>query len=761
MLNFPSSPSPSVGDIYTYGVRSWVWSGAVWSAAPSAGPVDGSDGVDGREVEFQKSATHIQWRYVGGATWTNLVALGDLKGVDGNDGTDGHDGAAGVDGSDGVDGREVEFQKSATHIQWRYVGDLTWADLIALDDLKGADGNDGAAGVDGNDGAAGADALWNFTGAYNPGLPYAVGDVATYNGETWYRVNSNGGNVGDTPSEGAFWTRIAQKGLDGSDRTIISPTAPTNPVPGMRWIHEDQGRAYEYLDDTWVELGGGGGGTSGPVSYNALTDLPTLGTAAVTASTDYATAAQGTTADSALQPDDLTPYRTSSDQDTIDAGKAASSHTHPLSQLQQSSATNGQVPTWNATTSAWVPQTPASGGNFVVNGGGVASIQMVSSEPNSPTAGTFYAVVPASGVNSELWLGADRIFPAAPSIPDWRNVGPTHWSSYQYWTRRTTKTASVANTVFTPSVNFNGFIGGVLMTDGRVFCIPHTATSAAIYNPNTDTISTVPFWSNAYFSGGVLLRDGRVFCIPSFGGTARIYNPADATIIDVNGFPGGNHISGGVVLPDGRVFCAPNTGTTARIYDPATNTITTPNGTYPTGQAFSNAVLLPDGRVFCVPYNGTTARIYDPVTDTVTTPNGAYPGSRAYSGGVVLPDGRVVCGLAGTVRVRIYDPVTDTLTTSNVDIGGSDAFFGAVLLPNGNVFCVPRMRSAAAIYNPVTDQVSYTPDLGTIHNAFFGGVLLLDGRVFCVPKTNATARIYGGGQAFNQNIALSTYHNKI
>ncbi len=44
-----------------------------------------------------------------------------------------------------------------------------------------------------------------------------------------------------------------------------------------------------------------------------------------------------------------------------DIGAAASIHTHPLSQLEQSSATNGQVPVWNATTSAWVPQTPTSG----------------------------------------------------------------------------------------------------------------------------------------------------------------------------------------------------------------------------------------------------------------------------------------------------------------------------------------------------------------------------------------------------------------
>jgi hypothetical protein len=66
--------------------------------------------------------------------------------------------------------------------------------------------------------------------------------------------------------------------------------------------------------------------TGGVTSYNDLTDKPTLGTAAATASTDYASAAQGTTADSALQPADLTPYRTSAAQDTIDAGKASTSH---------------------------------------------------------------------------------------------------------------------------------------------------------------------------------------------------------------------------------------------------------------------------------------------------------------------------------------------------------------------------------------------------------------------------------------------------
>ena len=40
-------------------------------------------------------------------------------------------------------------------------------------------------------------------------------------------------------------------------------------------------------------------------------------------------------------------------------GKAATSHTHALSALTQSSATTGQVATWNGT--AWVPQTASAG----------------------------------------------------------------------------------------------------------------------------------------------------------------------------------------------------------------------------------------------------------------------------------------------------------------------------------------------------------------------------------------------------------------
>lgn len=54
--------------------------------------VPGPAGIDGQEVEFQKSATHIQWRYVGGVSWTNLVALTEIKGDQGIQGIQGNPG---------------------------------------------------------------------------------------------------------------------------------------------------------------------------------------------------------------------------------------------------------------------------------------------------------------------------------------------------------------------------------------------------------------------------------------------------------------------------------------------------------------------------------------------------------------------------------------------------------------------------------------------------------------------------------------------
>jgi hypothetical protein len=77
----------------------------------------GLAGADGREVEFQTTATHVQWRYVDTppVAWTDLIALADLE---------------------GAPGEEVSMQATATHLQWR-LGSGSWTNLVELATLAG------------------------------------------------------------------------------------------------------------------------------------------------------------------------------------------------------------------------------------------------------------------------------------------------------------------------------------------------------------------------------------------------------------------------------------------------------------------------------------------------------------------------------------------------------------------------------------------------------------------------------------------------
>lgn len=58
----------------------------VWDVATGAYKhvvITGNPGVDGKEVEMQKTPTHIQYRHVGDVSWVNLVQLTDITGPSG------------------------------------------------------------------------------------------------------------------------------------------------------------------------------------------------------------------------------------------------------------------------------------------------------------------------------------------------------------------------------------------------------------------------------------------------------------------------------------------------------------------------------------------------------------------------------------------------------------------------------------------------------------------------------------------------------
>ena len=57
---------------------------SLWAGLPHLQGLPGQDGTSGRAIDLQSGETHIQWRYVGDPTWTNLIAIADITGPPGS-----------------------------------------------------------------------------------------------------------------------------------------------------------------------------------------------------------------------------------------------------------------------------------------------------------------------------------------------------------------------------------------------------------------------------------------------------------------------------------------------------------------------------------------------------------------------------------------------------------------------------------------------------------------------------------------------------
>lgn len=117
----------------------------------------GDTGAAATNIELQSSGSYLQWRYVGGSSWTNLVALSAITGPTGPSnsltvGTVSQGAAAATitgtapnqvlnltlpQGDPGTPATNIELQSNGTYLQWRYVGGSSWTNLVALSAITG------------------------------------------------------------------------------------------------------------------------------------------------------------------------------------------------------------------------------------------------------------------------------------------------------------------------------------------------------------------------------------------------------------------------------------------------------------------------------------------------------------------------------------------------------------------------------------------------------------------------------------------------
>ena len=225
----------------------------------------------------------------------------------------------------------------------------------------------------------------------------------------------------------------------------------TQPPAGSNykfWVNTATGRQFALISGQWLEtsgsstgdLGGTGTGGGGVTSYNDLTDKPTLGTAAATAASDYATASQGAKADSASQPGHTHSIaNTAGLQAALDAKQPAGSYA-PATGIAPSAITGTAIINTDSRLSD--SRTPLSHTHAIadvtdlstslaskISGTGVTAMQVVTSLPASPTPTTFYIVIPSGATTaSAVTLGSVSLFTGTGGDGGGGDPQPTLWT---------------------------------------------------------------------------------------------------------------------------------------------------------------------------------------------------------------------------------------------------------------------------------------------------------------------------------------------
>jgi hypothetical protein len=194
----------------------------------------GEQGVSLKSIEFVKSSLG-NTSGIAGATDTYKFIFSDGNEVS-------------FDIANGTDGKEIELRSTESTIQWKYVTDSEWKDLLEISTITGSDGEDGKNGIDGKNIEIGNVTTNIVTDEKDVSIITSLNNSLSTDEKNVYDFTFNilkgekgeQGDKGETGEQGIQ----GEKGEDGSDGREIELTVSDNSI---QWKYTDESEWKDLL----------------------------------------------------------------------------------------------------------------------------------------------------------------------------------------------------------------------------------------------------------------------------------------------------------------------------------------------------------------------------------------------------------------------------------------------------------------------------------------------------------------------------------
>ena len=265
-------------------------------------------------------------------------------------------------------------------------------------------------------------------------------------------------------------------------------------------------------------------------------------------------------------------------------------------------------------------------------------------------------------------------------------------------------TTDTTDTTSIPCPAFMGNAVGVLASNGKIYCAPFLTSRILVIDTIANTFDTslaIPGYADNWYYGACLGPNGKVYCIPAGASRVLVIDPRDdsyeflSELLTATTFVTQGKWQGGVLAPNGSIYGIPFSSSRILEINPATNTcnMTFTSATLNGGLAqWRGGCLAPNGKIVGFPRNRVTALSIDTTTTPITVSTiGAFTGAVNTNtrGGCLGANGKAYAMPSNTTFLLVIDPEANTLDTIAVDIPANRAYNGGVLAPNGTIYGIP------------------------------------------------------------------------
>ena len=324
------------------------------------------------------------------------------------------------------------------------------------------------------------------------------------------------------------------------------------------------------------------------------------------------------------------------------------------------------------------------------------------------------------------------------------------------------KTTIVTRETFGSINSSQTYWGGVLASDGKIYCTPAAATSVMEIDPVNDTFTTFGNFSSSFgkWQGGALAPNGKIYCVPGSQNTILEIDPVNKTTTT---FPSkANGYIGAVLALNGKIYCIPQTSSSVLEIDPVNKIATTFGSLGSSGDKCAGGVLAPNGKIYGIPSGSSTVLEIDPVNKIATTFGSLGSSGDKWSGGVLAPNGKIYGIPSSATSILEIDPVNKIATTFGSISDGT--WRGGVLAPNGKIYGIPLRSGSTSLLeiDPENHTVTKVGDLSQ-DEKYCGGVLAPNGKIYGIPYLSTSIlkiSIGEGFKNFNESVLKSGFLNK-